>query len=61
MGVIQPSLRDLCGLCPEPGSELPGYYQVSLREKPDGKCPTPVFAFGKRARKILFNMQESDG
>ena len=32
MGVIQPSLRDLTIHRPEPGSELPGYFQISLRE-----------------------------
>src|SRR2546425_118887 len=29
---IQPSLRDLWGIESEPGSELPGYSQISLRE-----------------------------
>src|SRR3989442_578359 len=29
---IRPSLRDLCNMEPEPGSELPGYCRFSLRE-----------------------------
>src|SRR5207249_3648513 len=33
-GVIQPSLRDVTSHRPEPGSELPGYFQISLREIP---------------------------
>src|SRR5262249_53431884 len=33
MGVIQPSLRDLFTCKSEPGSELPGYFQIS-----PGRC-----------------------
>ncbi len=29
---IRPSLRDLCNRSCEPGSQLPGYSQISLRE-----------------------------
>ena len=39
MGAIQPSLRDLCNGEFKPGSKLPGYSQVSLREMVTTKCP----------------------
>ena len=38
-GAIQPSLRDLCNCEFKPGSKLPGYSQVSLREMVTTKCP----------------------
>src|SRR5688572_9935829 len=37
--MIQPSLRDFSDPRPEPGSELPGYFQVSLRENPQTAPP----------------------
>src|SRR4029077_2788440 len=40
---IQPSLRDLRNREIEPGSELPGYFQISLREAETAKnVQTPV-------------------
>ena len=39
MGRLQPSLRDLCKSRFEPGSELPGYCQISLREAETVKNP----------------------
>ena len=39
IGAIQPSLRDLCNGEFKPGSKLPGYSQVSLREMVTTKCP----------------------
>ena len=38
-GAIQPSLRDLGDDEFKPGSELPGYSQISLRERVATKCP----------------------
>jgi hypothetical protein len=52
---IQPSLRDFWDIESEPGSELPGYFQISLREKRNA-LPHPwlsVFTFMLNKFKYL--------
>ena len=54
---VQPSLRDLCRRKSPPGSELPGYFQISLREKGSAasKCPKSRFAVraGKKVTHVV--------
>ncbi len=49
---IQPSLRDLWSAESEPGSELPGYFQISLRETEIARAN--VFKTERQARSLSY-------
>jgi len=53
--VRQPSLRDWRNRNPSPGSELPGYYRISLRKKCGAKCSR---AGWKRWKPALLRVHE---